>query len=154
MKTLGKALLGMAVAGAGALFVWGLLEDEKEKKCYAQSDSESGSSDSYDESYDYDDDEYYDDNDDDDDDYDDYDESDYDKEKIIYTTNQWKGYGKQNYYYNQYRQKGDKVVKYYVNRRKFFDGDENNWETEEREEQSWNINDESMPDWLKKWLDD
>ena len=86
-------------------------------------------------------------------DYDNEEANDKDEEKIVYTTQTWNGYGKQNYYYNQYRQKGDKVTKYKVNRRKFFDGDENNWETEEREEQSWNINDESMPDWLKKRLD-
>ena len=54
-------------------------------------------------------------------DYDKEEANDKDEEKIVYTTQTWNGYGKQNYYYNQYRQKGDKVTKYKVNRRKFFE---------------------------------
>ena len=57
--------------------------------------------------------------------------------KNIYTTNEWKGYGKQNYQ---------------CHRQKFFDGHENNWETEEKHVDSWKKDDPDMPDWLRSRL--
>lgn len=70
----------------------------------------------------------------------------------IYTTNEYKGYGKQNYYHNEYRLEGNLVVKYKCNRRKFFDGNESNWEMSESEDDSWEIGDPNMPDWLNQYL--
>lgn len=70
----------------------------------------------------------------------------------IYTTNEWKGYGKQNYYWNEYRLKGNTVEKYKCHRQKFFDGKENVWGKEEHLEESWDINSKGMPTWLNKYI--
>ena len=69
---------------------------------------------------------------------------------LIYETREWKGFGKQNYYWNEYRLEGDTVYKYKCNRHKFFDGHENEWVETKNIVQSWDKNDESMPDWLKE----
>lgn len=71
--------------------------------------------------------------------------------KNIYKTKEWKGHGKE-YYHNEYRDEGDKIVKYRCRRAKFFDGHENNWETDEKAVDSWKRNDSKMPNWLRNLL--
>lgn len=72
--------------------------------------------------------------------------------RTIHETNEWKGYGKQNYYWNEYRTDGSTVYKYKCHRYKFFDGDENNWVEDEDLVESWDIDDDSMPGWIRNYL--
>lgn len=71
---------------------------------------------------------------------------------LIYETREWKGHGRQNYYWNEYRLEGDTVYKFKCHRFKYFDGDENSWGREERIEDSWKIDDPNMPEWLNNYL--
>ncbi len=71
---------------------------------------------------------------------------------LIYKTNEWSGYGKQNYFWHEYRLEDRNVVKFKCNRRKFFDGDENTWVEKEEVIESWNRDDASLPAWLNHYL--
>ena len=72
--------------------------------------------------------------------------------KTIYVTQEYQGFGKQNYYRNEYRVSGDHVFKYKCHRQKAFNGHENRWSEEERIEDSWSLDDPNMPEWLRKYL--
>lgn len=71
---------------------------------------------------------------------------------LIYSTNEYKGYGKHEYGHYEYRLEGDTVHKVRCNRGKTFDGEETTWYETEKEVDSWQIDDPSMPDWLHKYL--
>lgn len=70
-------------------------------------------------------------------------------EAIIYVTNEWNGYGKQNYYRNIYKRVGDEIRRYKGHRYKSFDRGESLWNYDEQLEDSWDIDDLSIPEWLK-----
>ncbi len=73
-------------------------------------------------------------------------------ERILYVTEEKKGYGKQNYYCNKYTTDGSEVFKYRCHRQKFFDGEESYWDKEENLESTWDKDDPNMPEWLHKFL--
>ena len=74
------------------------------------------------------------------------------EDRLIYSTNEWKGYTKNSYYSNEYWLEDGKVVKYKCSREKHFDGDENEWISDKRMEASWETDDPTMPEWLNNYI--
>lgn len=70
----------------------------------------------------------------------------------IYVTDQWKGFGKQNYFWNEYRFESGKVFKFKCHKHKHFDGDENAWLENEELIESWEITDPAIPEWLNQYI--
>jgi len=68
----------------------------------------------------------------------------------IYTTKEYSGYGKHNYYHNEYELEGDEITQYKCHRQKVFDGKENEWHNTRWQTNSWNLSDEDLPDWLRE----
>lgn len=71
---------------------------------------------------------------------------------LLHRTKEYTGYGKQNYYHNEYMDEGDRVVKYKCHEYKSFDGRENTWHNDRSAVESWDKKDSSMPDWLRNKL--
>ena len=72
--------------------------------------------------------------------------------RTVYSTIERHGYGKQNYSHNEYRIEGEQVVKYKCRRFKYFNGEENEWVETESVDNSWDLDDPNMPEWLPQYL--
>ena len=70
----------------------------------------------------------------------------------IYETKEWKGFGKQNYYWNEYDLEDDTVTKSKCSRIKTFDSDGSYWAYDKKKVDSWSTDDSNMPEWLNKYL--
>jgi hypothetical protein len=71
---------------------------------------------------------------------------------VLYRTQEYLGYSKNDYYWNEYRLEEERVVKYKCHLQKNSEDGKNEWREEESVIESWNKNDSNIPDWLKIYL--
>lgn len=71
---------------------------------------------------------------------------------LIDKTDEWKGYGKENYFWIEYRLEGERIEKIRCHRFGFFDGKEHIWDRDDELVESWSTDDPNLPAWLKDFL--
>lgn len=70
----------------------------------------------------------------------------------IFKTEKWDGFGRQNYYWHEYRLEENQVVKYKCHKFKLLENGKEDWCIEEQREESWLFNDPDLPEFLKEYL--
>lgn len=70
----------------------------------------------------------------------------------IYITEKWSGFGKQNYYWHEYRYEAPEINLFKCHKWKIFDGNENSWMEDEKLIETWTAQDPNMPEWLRQYL--
>ena len=72
--------------------------------------------------------------------------------KKIYSTNEWHGHGKQNYFNNDYYLADNVVTMVQHHRQKVFFGDCSEWVDSDKIIKKWTLDAPDLPDWLWKHI--